>query len=179
MSGFVKEFREFIIKGNAFDLAVGVIIGAAFSAIVNSLVADILMPPIGYVMGGIDFSSYFLDLTALASQAIGGQPVAHPASLAQAQQMGHAVIAYGKFINAIINLLIVGFVIFLLVKQVNRLKRQPENLPPAQQPDDVRLLTEIRDILSGGAPAPSPSPAASPISAGKPPFKGGKPGPRR
>jgi large conductance mechanosensitive channel len=160
MSAFVKEFREFIIKGNAFDLAVGVIIGAAFSSIVTSLVSDILMPPIGYIMGGIDFSSYFIDLTALASKATGGTEAA-AVSLADAQQKGHAVIAYGKFINALINLLIVGFVIFLLVKQVNRLKRSPQAASPAAMPDDVRLLTEIRDILSGGEPVPASPPPAS------------------
>lgn len=149
MSGILKEFQEFIIKGNAFDLAVGVIIGAAFSTIVNSLVSDILMPPIGFLMGGIDFSNYFIDLTALAAQAM-GEDVKAPASLAAAREMGHAVIAYGSFLNALINLLIVGLAIFLLVKQVNALRRKPEEQhPPAKQPDDVRLLTEIRDILAG------------------------------
>lgn len=146
MSEIIKEFREFIIKGNAFDLAVGVIIGAAFSAIVSSLVSDVLMPPIGFVMGGIDFSNYFIDLTALTTDAD------TPASLQAARDAGHAVIAYGRFLNALINLLIVGFVIFLLVKQVNRLKREPEELPPAKQPDDVRLLSEIRDLLAEGRP---------------------------
>jgi large conductance mechanosensitive channel len=173
MGSILKEFREFIIKGNAFDLAVGVIIGAAFSAIVSSLVSDILMPPIGFIMGGIDFSNYFIDLTSLAAQATGGAPVEHPASLAAAQQAGHAVIAYGKFINALINLLIVGFVIFMLVKQVNRLKRKPENEPGAKQADDVRLLTEIRDLLAGG---PAISPISAPSGGNKPPHKGG---PRR
>jgi len=154
MGSMIKEFREFILKGNAFDLAVGVIIGAAFSSIVTSLVSDILMPPIGYIMGGIDFSSYFIDLTALARQAT-GENVPTPPSLQAAQEAGHAVIAYGRFLNAIINLVIVGFVIFMLVKQVNRLKRMPEqNVPPPQQPDDVRLLTEIRDLLASRSEAP-------------------------
>lgn len=161
MSALVKEFREFIVKGNAFDLAVGVIIGAAFSAIVSSLVSDILLPPVGFIMGGIDFSNYFIDLTALASSTI-----ETPASLQAASDAGHAVIAYGKFINALINLLIVGFVIFLLVKQVNRLKRMPETLPPVQQPDDVRLLTEIRDLIaSGGQPGAALSAEAAPARA--------------
>lgn len=175
MSAVLKEFREFIIKGNAFDLAVGVIIGAAFSSIVSSLVSDILMPPIGYIMGGIDFSNYYIDLTAIAAKATGDN-VAAPASLQAAQAAGHAVIAYGKFLNALINLLIVGFVIFLLVKQVNRLKRKPEDLPPAQQPDDVRLLTEIRDLLAGGSP---PAPEAGLATAPKPAATGVKRPPRR
>jgi large conductance mechanosensitive channel len=145
MNEFLKEFREFILKGNAFDLAVGVIIGAAFSAIVTSLVADILMPPIGFVIGGIDFSSYFLDLTALARR-VAGEPVPQLASIDAARQSGHAVIAYGKFLNAVINLFIVGGVIFLLVKQVNKLKREPAT--PAEKPEDVRLLMEIRDLLA-------------------------------
>lgn len=141
-SGMLKEFREFILKGNAFDLAVGVIIGAAFSALVNSVVADILMPPIGFITGGIDFSSHFIDLTALLTS--GAQPVP---SLDAAQKAGHAVIAYGKFINVLINLLIVGFVIFMLVKQLNRFRRK-EAEAPAPVPEDVKLLTEIRDLLA-------------------------------
>jgi large conductance mechanosensitive channel len=143
----LNEFREFILKGNAFDLAVGVIIGAAFGGIVTSLVNDILMPPIGAIMGGINFADYFLDLTAL----INGE--AKPASLDAAQRAGHAVIAYGKFINALINLLIVGAVIFTLIKQITRFRRQEEAKPtePASAPDDVKLLTEIRDLLARSA----------------------------
>ena len=139
----IEEFREFILKGNAFDLAVGVIIGAAFSTIVTSLVNDILMPPIGLILGGIDFSNYYLNLTALTGYAEA------PGTLAAAEQAGHAVIAYGRFINALINLLIVGFVIFMLVKQINRFRRQEEtpDVPPAP-PEDVKLLTEIRDLLA-------------------------------
>jgi large conductance mechanosensitive channel len=140
----VNEFREFILKGNAFDLAVGVIIGAAFSAIVTSLVNDILMPPIGFLMGGIDFSNYYADLTSFFGFA---EPLP---SLDAAQRAGHAVIAYGKFINALINLAIVGFVIFMLVKQINRFRRREEAAPsvPPAPPEDVRLLTEIRDLLA-------------------------------
>ena len=140
------EFREFILKGNAFDLAVGLIIGAAFTAVVTSLVSDILLPPVGFILGGIDFSNYFADLTSFT-----GYGPAQP-SLKAAQDAGHAVIAYGKFLNAIINLLIIGFVIFLVVKQINRLRRlyekpkEPE--APAGPPEDVRLLTEIRDLLA-------------------------------
>ena len=120
----LKEFREFILKGNAFDLAVGVIIGAAFGGIVASLVSDILMPPIGALMGNLNFTDYFVDLTALKAKAL-GEPAQIPASYEAAKQTGHAILAYGKFLTALINLLIVGFVIFLLVKQVNRLKREP------------------------------------------------------
>lgn len=144
----LKEFREFILKGNAFDLAVGVIIGAAFGGIVTSLVGDILMPPIGLLMGNLNFSDYFVDLTALKAKAL-GEPGQVPASYEAAKQAGHAILAYGKFLTALINLLIVGFVIFLLVKQVNRLKREPAAAPkPQETPEDVRLLREIRDLLA-------------------------------
>jgi len=146
----LKEFREFILKGNAFDLAVGVIIGAAFGGIVTSLVSDILMPPIGALMGNLNFTDYFIDLTALKEKAL-GEPAQVPASYDAAKQSGHAILAYGKFLTALINLLIVGFVIFLLVKQVNRLKREPAK--PAETPEDVRLLREIRDLLASRNPA--------------------------
>ena len=138
------EFREFILKGNAFDLAVGVVIGAAFSGIVTSLVNDIMMPPIGAILGGINFSDYYIDLTSLFSGA-DRQP-----SLDAAQKASHAVIAYGKFINALINLLIVGFVIFMLVKQINFFRRQEKEDPTETEAptEDVRLLTEIRDLLA-------------------------------
>src|SRR5579871_3840319 len=148
MHGTLNEFREFILKGNAFDLAVGVIIGAAFGGIVTSLVNDILMPPIGMLVGGLNFSDYFIDLSVLKSEAIGGAAVQKPESYEAAKQAGHAIIAYGRFLNAVINLLVVGFVIFLLVKQVNRLKREPTK--PAEKPEDVRLLAEIRDLLAKG-----------------------------
>lgn len=138
----LNEFSEFILKGNAFDLAVGVIVGAAFSAIVTSLVSDILLPPIGFIMGGIDFSSYFIDLTYLS----GGGP-AMP-SLDAAQKAGHAIVAYGKFINGLINLLIVGAVIFSLVKQISRFRKKEAAAEPAPTPEDVKLLTEIRDLLA-------------------------------
>jgi large conductance mechanosensitive channel len=143
----IGEFQEFILKGNAFDLAVGVIIGAAFSGVVTSLVGDILMPPIGALLGGINFADYYIDITALIGH---GDP--RP-SLADAIKDSHAVIAYGKFINAMINLVIVGFVIFMLVKQLNRFRRQEVAAPsvPDAPPEDVRLLTEIRDILARDA----------------------------
>ena len=141
-----SEFREFILKGNAFDLAVGVVIGVAFGGVVTSLVNDIMMPPIGAIMGGINFSDYYADLTSFFGR---GEPLP---SLDAAQKAGHAVIAYGKFINALINLLIVGFVIFLTVKQVNFFRRKEKEEPSAPEapPEDVRLLTEIRDLLARG-----------------------------
>jgi large conductance mechanosensitive channel len=151
MHNILKEFREFILKGSAFDLAVGVIIGAAFTAIVTSLVGDILMPPIGMLMGGLNFSDYFIDLTAFWARLRGAEPVQVPHSYEAAKQAGHAIVAYGRFLNAVINLLIVGFVIFVLVKQVNRLRREPEK--PEEKPEDVRLLTEIRDLLAKNVPA--------------------------
>ena len=138
------EFKDFILKGNAFDLAVGVVIGAAFSGIVTSLVNDIMMPPIGAILGGINFSDYYADLTSFF-----GRAQALP-SLDAAQKAGHAVIAYGKFINALINLVIVGFVIFMLVKQISLFRRKESEQPssPPPPPEDVRLLTEIRDLLA-------------------------------
>jgi large conductance mechanosensitive channel len=142
----LSEFKEFIIRGNAFDLAVAFIIGAAFSGMVTSLVNDILMPPIGFILGGVDFSNYYADLTSFFGFSGPSE------SVDAAQKAGHAVIAYGKFLNALINLVIVGFVIFLLVKQLNRFRRSEEKpaAPPAP-PEDVRLLTEIRDILARDA----------------------------
>ena len=144
LRGGVSEFQEFILKGNAFDLAVGVIIGAAFSGVVTSLVGDILMPPIGAILGGVNFSDYYADLTSFFGM---GEPLP---SLDSASKAGHAVIAYGKFINALINLVIVGFVIFMLVKQINRFRRSEEAKPdvPEAPSEDVRLLTEIRDLLA-------------------------------
>lgn len=139
----LTEFKEFALRGNVLDLAVGIIIGAAFTSIVNSLVEDIIMPPIGVLLGGVDFSDYYLQLT-LRDQAF--------ASLQAARSAGAAVIAFGAFVNAITKFLIVGFAVFLLVRQFNHLKRmidrdvaaKPEPVP---LPPDVAVLTEIRDIL--------------------------------
>lgn len=130
-----KEFKAFIAKGNVMDMAVGIIIGAAFTAIVNSMVGDVLMPVIGVFTSGMDFSNLFIALDG----------VTYP-TLAAAEEAGATVVKYGVFINAIINFLIVAFVIFMLVKQVNRLKEQ-EAKAPAVPPADVKLLTEIRDLL--------------------------------
>jgi large conductance mechanosensitive channel len=118
---FVKEFRDFINRGNVIDLAVGIVIGAAFTAIVNSLVNDLIMPIIGIIMGGIDFSGLTI-------------------------QIGDAAIAYGNFLQAIINFLIIAFAVFMLVKGVNQLYRKQTPAPKAP-PEEVKLLTEIRDTL--------------------------------
>jgi large conductance mechanosensitive channel len=134
----VKEFKEFIARGNVVDLAVGVIIGAAFGAIVSSLVADIIMPPIGYLLSGIDFSSLKIQITPDVTDAAG-----------KVTKAGVAI-AYGNFINKVINFVIVAFVIFLVVKGVNSLKRKEAaspSVPPAPTPEE-KLLAEIRDILA-------------------------------
>jgi large conductance mechanosensitive channel len=110
-----KEFKEFAMKGNVLDMAIGIIIGAAFGKIVSSLVGDVIMPPIGLLLGKIDFSTLFINLS--------GQPYA---SLAQAKAAGAATINYGTFINTVIDFIIVAFVIFLLIRQVNKLRREPE-----------------------------------------------------
>ena len=114
----LKEFKEFAMKGSVLDMAIGIIIGAAFGKIVSSLVGDVIMPPIGLLLGKIDFSTLFINLS--------GQPYA---SLAQAKTAGAATINYGMFINTVIDFVIVAFVIFLLIRQVNKLKRQPEPVP--------------------------------------------------
>ncbi|GGN99652.1 large conductance mechanosensitive channel protein MscL [Saccharibacillus kuerlensis] len=127
--GIVKEFKEFAMRGNVIDLAVGVIIGAAFGKIVTSLVNDIIMPPIGKVLGGVDFANLFFNLDPDITLA-DGSPVR---SLAQAQESGAAVIAYGQFINNIIDFLIVAFCIFILVKGINMLKRQEHEKPQPEK----------------------------------------------
>ncbi|OQA42196.1 MAG: Large-conductance mechanosensitive channel [Chloroflexi bacterium ADurb.Bin325] len=120
----LKEFRDFINRGNAMDLAIGVIIGAAFGAIVNSIVNDLLMPLIGIIIGGIDFTSLML-------------------------QVGSAQLMYGNLIQAIINFLIIAFVLFLIVRELNKLKKEPPAAPPAPSAEET-LLTEIRDLLKRG-----------------------------
>lgn len=131
----LKEFKEFIARGNVIDLAVGIIMGAAFTGIVNSLVTDILMPPIGYVMGGIDFSNFFVSLS-------GG---AYP-SLKAAKDAGASTINYGLFINHIINFLIVAGAVFVLVRQVHRFQKK-EAAKPSEPTAQEKLLAEIRDLL--------------------------------
>ena len=133
-----QEFRTFVMRGNVIDLAVGIILGAAFTTIVNSLVNDIIMPPLGMLIGGIDFSNFLVTLK-------GGS---HP-TLEAAKAAGAVTINYGLFINAIIKFIIVAFAIFILVKQINRLKREEPAQPaaPAEPPRQEVLLAEIRDIL--------------------------------
>ncbi|MGR3435824.1 MAG: large conductance mechanosensitive channel protein MscL [Shimia sp.] len=136
----LKEFRDFIAKGNVMDLAVGIIIGAAFTAIVSSLVADIINPFIGLFLGGIDFTEVFVTFDG-----------AEYATLAAAEEAGAAVFAIGRFIMAIIDFLIIAFVVFMLVKAVNNLKKKEEPAPAAPAgPTEVELLTEIRDALKRG-----------------------------
>ena len=134
-----NEFKAFIARGNVMDMAVGIIIGAAFTAIVNSMVKDLINPIIGLFTGGIDFAAMYYNLTDTEYE-----------TLAAAQEAGAATINYGMFINALINFLIIAFVVFMLVRSVNKLKdaaadpKQKDAPPP---PADVKLLTEIRDLL--------------------------------
>lgn len=138
----LQEFKEFAVKGNAVDMAVGIIIGAAFGKIVNSLVEDMIMPPIGKVMGNVDFSDLFINLS-------GGTY----ASLEAAKKAGAATVNYGVFVNNVINFLIVAFAVFILVKAINTAKRQKEESPeePAAPPKQEVLLEEIRDLLKAKA----------------------------
>ena len=135
---FTSEFKEFALKGNVMDLAVGVIIGGAFGKIVDSVVGDLIMPIVGKIFGGLDFANYFIPLS--------GQTAT---TLVEAKKAG-AVFAYGNFITVAINFIILAFIIFMMVKQVNRLKRAAPPAPPAPPaptPEDVLLLREIRDAL--------------------------------
>jgi large conductance mechanosensitive channel len=133
-----REFREFAMRGNVIDLAVGIILGVAFTTIVNSLVNDLIMPPIGLLLGGIDFSDFFVTLKG------GSYP-----TLVAAKAGGAVTMNYGLFINAVIRFVIVAFAIFILVKQINRLKREepPAPAPPPEPPRQEVLLAEIRDLL--------------------------------
>lgn len=140
MSNFIQEFREFAVKGNAVDMAVGVIIGGAFGKIVTSIVDDIIMPPIGYLIGGVNFSDLKYEL---------------PAVDLGVEKLAPATIAYGNFIQTCIDFLIIAFCVFLLVKAINRLARkkkaEPEAPAPAPEPTaEEKLLTEIRDLLKAG-----------------------------
>jgi large conductance mechanosensitive channel len=132
---FATEFKEFALKGNVMDLAVGVIIGGAFGKIVDSIVGDLIMPIVGKLLGGLDFSNYFIPLA--------GQTMTN---LVDAKKAG-AVFAYGSFITVAINFIILAFIIFMMVKQVNRMKKEAPPAPPAAPPEDVVLLREIRDSL--------------------------------
>ena len=152
----LQEFKTFISRGNVVDLAVGIIIGAAFTGIVNSLVKDVLMPPIGWVMGGIDFSNYFVNLS-------GG----HYDSLAAAEAAGAATVNYGRFLNAVINFFIVAAALFLIVRQVNRLHILQDSKPKPTPREEI-LLQEIRDALVTRLPAPAPTPVADGKAATRP-----------
>ena len=133
----LKEFREFAMKGNVVDLAVGVIIGAAFGAIVNSLVADVIMPMIGAISGGLDFSNYFIPLSKSVTAN----------NLADAKKQG-AVLAWGNFLTLTLNFLIIAIVLFFVVRVMNQLKRREETAPASPKPSrEEELLTEIRDLL--------------------------------
>ncbi len=132
---FASEFKEFAVKGNVMDLAVGVIIGGAFGKIVDSVVGDLIMPVVSKVFGGLDFSNYFVPLA--------GQTAT---TLVEAKKAG-AVFAYGNFFTIALNFIILAFIIFLMVKQMNRLKREAPPAAPAPTPEDVVLLREIRDSL--------------------------------
>lgn len=135
----LEEFKNFALKGNVVDLAIGVIIGAAFGKIVDSMVGDLLMPLIGAITGGLDFTNYF---TGLAKSVTAS-------SLAEAQKQG-AVLAWGKFLTVSVNFVIIAWVLFLVVKGMNKLKKQEAAAPaePPAPPADVQLLTEIRDLLA-------------------------------
>jgi large conductance mechanosensitive channel len=135
-----NEFKSFAFKGNAFDLAIGVIIGTAFGGIVNSIVNDIIMPVVGAIFGGLDFSNYFFGLS----------PAVSAATLAAAREQG-AVLAYGNFITVLINFLIIAFILFQLVKVSNRLKKAEPPAPPPAPSTSEKLLAEIRDALKAPA----------------------------
>lgn len=137
----MQEFREFALKGNVMDLAVGVIIGAAFGGIVTSMVDDVIMPVVGRFTGGLDFANHYLPLSEVPA---GTEP-----TLAAVREAGVPVLAWGNFLTVVINFMIMAFVIFQLVKMMNRMKRQQEVAPatPASTPEDIVLLREIRDHL--------------------------------
>ena len=139
--GMMQEFREFAVKGNVIDLAVGVIIGGAFGKIVGSLVEDVIMPIVGALFGNMDFSNLFVTLGAVPDGTV--------STLTAMKEAGVPVLAYGNFITVAINFLILAFIIFMMVKQVNRLKREEPAAAPAPEvtPEDVVLLREIRDSL--------------------------------
>jgi large conductance mechanosensitive channel len=134
----LKEFKEFAMRGNVVDMAVGIVIGAAFGTIIKSLVADVIMPPIGMLLGGVDFTNFFITLSEGSYS-----------TLEAAKEAGAVTLNYGSFINTVISFLIVAFAIFILIKQMNRLKKKEEEVPeaPAEPPRQEVLLEEIRDLL--------------------------------
>ena len=136
--GMLQEFKSFAVKGNAIDMAVGVIIGGAFGKIVSSLVNDVIMPPLGLLLGGVDFGNLFLNLGD-----------GDFASLAEAKEAGAPVLAYGSFLQNVFDFLIIAFVIFMMVRAINKAKKKEEEAPaaPPEPSAEVKLLTEIRDSL--------------------------------
>lgn len=142
--GIAQEFKEFAVKGNVIDLAVGVIIGGAFGKIVDSVVADLIMPLVGMIFGKLDFSNLFV--------VLGKVPEGTAMTLAALKKAGVPVFAYGNFITVAVNFVILAFIIFVMVKQINRLKRETPPTPeaPAATPEDIQLLREIRDSLKKG-----------------------------
>jgi large conductance mechanosensitive channel len=136
--GFIKEFREFAIKGNVVDLAVGVIIGGAFKTIIDSVIADLVMPVIAAIIGSPDFSNLYIPLK-------GSVPAGTP--LAEAKKLGIPIFAYGNFITVVINFLLLALVIFWMVKGINKLRRETPPPPPAEMSTTDKLLVEIRDAL--------------------------------
>jgi len=141
--GFLTEFREFAVKGNVMDLAVGVIIGGAFGKIVDSVVKDLIMPLVGKAVGGLDFSNYFVLLSEPPKNYTG------PMTYEALTKAGVPLFAYGSFLTVLLNFIILALIIFIMVKQVNRLKRQAPAAPaePPATPEDIQLLREIRDAL--------------------------------
>ena len=137
--GIAKEFREFAVKGNVIDLAVGVIIGGAFGKIVDSVVSDLIMPVVGLVFGKLDFSNLFI--------VLGSVPEGTPYTLEAIRKAGVPVQAYGNFITVAVNFVILAFIIFMMVKQINRLKKEEPAAEPAAPAEEVQLLREIRDSL--------------------------------
>ena len=135
----MQEFKKFVMRGNVMDMAVGIIVGAAFKDVVSAFTNGVMMPPIGMLTGGVDFSNLFITLSGGSFE-----------SLTAAQQAGAAVIAYGSFINTVVDFMIVGFAVFLLVKGVNSLQRQ-EEAKPTPPPKQEVLLEEIRDLLRARA----------------------------
>jgi len=135
----LKEFKEFAMRGNVVDMAVGIVIGAAFGKIVSSFVNDVLMPPLGLLLGNVDFSNLFISLNGIAYE-----------TLSAATEAGAPILKYGVFIQTVLDFLIVAFAIFMVINAMNKMKRKEEEAPPAAPPEpsaEVKLLTEIRDSL--------------------------------
>ncbi len=139
---FGSEFKEFAMKGNVVDLAVGVIIGGAFGKIVDSIVKDLIMPVVGRIFGGLDFSNYFVPLSAPPANFQG------PMTYEALSKAGVPLFAYGNFLTVAVNFIILAFIIFMMIRQINRLKKAEPPAPPPATPEDVLLLRQIRDALA-------------------------------